>query len=83
MKNPPKKKNLKKELFSFPKRSLHKVNIDFKYKHHWVLSVRDDKIAHTIEVLISLTSLMNIEYIITSLIDMDALKVIMNLSPKI
>jgi hypothetical protein len=40
---------------------LKNVDVDFKYKHHWVLSLRDVKTARTTEVLILLTSLMNIE----------------------
>jgi hypothetical protein len=40
---------------------LKNVDVDFKYKHHWVSSPRDVKIARTTKVLILLTSLMNIE----------------------
>jgi hypothetical protein len=40
---------------------LQKVDVDFKYKHHWVSSPRDVKTARTTKVLISLTPLMNIE----------------------
>jgi hypothetical protein len=50
-----------KLLTTLPFFSLKNVDVDFKYKHHWVSSPRDVKIAHTTEVLISLTSLMNIE----------------------
>jgi hypothetical protein len=41
--------------------SLKNVDVDFKYKHHWVSSPRDVKTTRTTEVLILLTSLMNIE----------------------
>ena len=57
---------------------LQKVDVDFKYKHHWVLSLRNVKTACTTKVLILLTSFMNIEKIITSLINMDALNVLIN-----
>ena len=50
-----------KLLITLPFFSLKSVDVDFKYKHHWVLSPRDVKIARTTKVLISLTSLMNIE----------------------
>ena len=67
-----------KLLTMLPFFSLKNVNADFKYKHHWVSSPKDVKIAYTIKVFISLTSLMNIEYIITSLIDMDAFNILIN-----
>jgi hypothetical protein len=50
-----------KLLTTLPFFTLQNVDIDFKYKHHWVSSPRDVKTAYTIEVRISLTSLMNIE----------------------
>jgi hypothetical protein len=50
-----------KLLITLPFFSLKNVNVDFKYKHHWISSPRDVKTVRTTEVLISLTSLMNIE----------------------
>jgi hypothetical protein len=50
-----------KLLTTLPFFPLKNVDVDFKYKHHWVSSPRDVKTACTIEVRISLTSLMNIE----------------------
>jgi hypothetical protein len=50
-----------KLLTTLPFFSLKNVDVDFKYKHHWVSFPRDVKTARTTEVLISLTSLMNIE----------------------
>jgi hypothetical protein len=51
----------KKLLTTLPFFSLKNVDVDFKYKHHWVSSPRDVKNARTTKVFISLTSLMNIE----------------------